>query len=206
MAVTFDLVHQQWIRKLIVLGAIVTAFLLAAFSRAISPEDSIMHEAVERSGIILILIAIVGRVWCSLYIGGRKLQTLVRKGPYSISRNPLYVFSAVAAFGVGAQLGSLTLAILAGAATLLIFYFVVRQEEQALTAHFSAEFAHYRARVPRFLPNLFLWREAETLTVHPALVRQTFLDACVFLLAAPAVKTIGYLQDGGYIVPFFNFY
>ena len=53
------------------------------------------HEAVETAGVLLIAIAILGRAWCTLYIGGRKAQELTDSGPYSLSRNPLYVFSFI---------------------------------------------------------------------------------------------------------------
>jgi len=40
-------------------------------------------------GCILVGIASLGRLWCSLYIAGYKNDTLVTLGPYSVSRNPL---------------------------------------------------------------------------------------------------------------------
>lgn len=68
---------------------------------------NVAHESVEDFGRVLIAICILGRCWCTLYIGGRKGETLVSVGPYSLCRNPLYFFSFVGAAGVGAQTGSL---------------------------------------------------------------------------------------------------
>ena len=44
------------------------------------------------AGMILVGIASLGRMWCSLYIAGYKDDKLVTDGPYSLCRNPLYFF------------------------------------------------------------------------------------------------------------------
>lgn len=206
MPVSFDLVRQQWQRKLIIVAAVMLALGAVMASRPISSEGSFLHEAVERCGLLLILVAIIGRTWCSMYISGRKLVSLVTLGPYSISRNPLYVFSSIAAFGVGAQVGSVVFAAICAAACLAIFRLVVTHEEQALTQLFPAEFRAYEARVPRFLPDPSLWRDAETLVVRPDRVQRTFWDATLFLVAAGAMKGIEALRDALAVGPFLHLY
>ena len=57
--------------------------------------------------------------------------------------------------------------------------------------------AAYAARVPRFWPRLSQWKEADELRVKPHLVRRTFLDACLFLLAVPAAYLLAWLQRLG---------
>jgi protein-S-isoprenylcysteine O-methyltransferase Ste14 len=206
MAIAFDLVGQQWQRKIIVVGAAAVGLAVLMAMQPASPEDGTWHEMVERSGIVFILIGILGRTWCAMYIGGNKLNRLVTEGPYSITRNPLYVFSAIAAFGLGAQLGSAVFALVCAAATIAIFALVISHEERALADRFPAEFARYRARVPRFAPNFRSWQEADTLLVRPALVRRTFFDATLFLLAAPALKGLESLRDAAHFDPLFRLY
>ncbi len=206
MAVALDLVGQQWQRKIIVLLAALVGIALLLMMRPVSPEDAAWHELIERTGIFLILVGILGRTWCSMYIGGSKLNRLVTEGPYSVTRNPLYVFSAIAAFGLGAQLGSVVYAFICAAATIAIFALVIRHEERALAERFPAEFASYKARVPRLAPNFCVWRDADTLLVRPALVRRTFWDASLFLLAVPALKGLESLRDSGLFKPFLWLY
>jgi protein-S-isoprenylcysteine O-methyltransferase Ste14 len=206
MPISFDLVGQQWQRKLIVVAAIAIGIGVVLTSRPFSPEGSLLHETVERSGLMMILIAIVGRTWCAMYIGGRKLSALVTDGPYSMSRNPLYVFSSIAAFGVGAQFGSIALAAICAIACLAIFRLVVSHEERALAMRFPSEFEAYQARVPRFLPDPCLWQDADTLLVRPALVNRTFRDAMLFLLAALAMKGVESLRDALPVTPLLHLY
>jgi protein-S-isoprenylcysteine O-methyltransferase Ste14 len=206
MAIAFDLVGQQWQRKIIVLVAALAGLAALMAMQPASPEDAAWHETVERSGIFFILVGILGRTWCAMYIGGNKLNRLVTEGPYSVTRNPLYVFSAIAAFGLGAQLGSVVFALVCAAATVAIFALVVSHEERALAERFPSDFALYRARVPRFAPYFRGWKDAETLLVRPALVRRTFWDATLFLLAAPGLKALESLRDAVPIAPILRLY
>ena len=70
------------------------------------------------SGLALVVLCITGRLWCILYVGNKKNLELVTRGPYSMTRNPLYFFSTLGAAGIGLMFGSLTVA-----ATLLLLSF-----------------------------------------------------------------------------------
>ena len=197
-----DIGAVQRIRKIVlfVLGAGALALLL--FGHSLWPDDVLhgMHENIEAIGLGLILLAIAGRTWCSLYIAGRKKETIVDVGPYSVCRNPLYLFSFFGAAGAGAQFGSFAAALAALLATVVVFTIVVRQEERFLAQKFGETYLAYKARVPRFLPNLRLWRHVQTLEVRPFMVMRTFADACVFLAAIPLAEGIEWLQ-GAQILP-----
>jgi protein-S-isoprenylcysteine O-methyltransferase Ste14 len=206
MAIAFDLVGQQWQRKIIVVAAAAVGVAVLISMRPVSPEGAYWHEAIERTGIVLIMVGIIGRTWCAMYIGGNKLNRLVTEGPYSLTRNPLYVFSAIAAFGLGAQLGSVVYALICAAATLVIFAVVINHEERALAERFPGEFAVYKARVPRLTPDFRGWQDADTLLVRPALVHRTFWDATLFLLAVPALKALEGLRDASLVAPLFRLY
>jgi protein-S-isoprenylcysteine O-methyltransferase Ste14 len=195
-AADIDLQALQRKRKLVLtLGGAVLLLLMLFTQSRWRTEAPHLYLAIAGAGLVLILVSIFGRTWCTLYIGGLKKRELVTAGPYSLVRNPLYVFSALGAAGIGAQTGSALLALLFAAGALAVFQVVARHEERFLAATFPADFAAYAARVPRFWPRLSQWREADELRVKPRLVRRTFLEACLFLLALPAAQLVTSLQQ-----------
>ena len=196
----FDIQRLQVIRKLALLVAIMAVTALALVTRSTWGEGD-FHEIVEAVGLGMIAICIVGRAWCSLYIGGRKKAEIVDRGPYSISRNPLYVFSFIGAFGIGAQTGSATLALLFLLVTAAVFWFTVQREEAWLLNAFGRPYADYKARVPRFGPDLSKWRDEGTLEIRPVFFLTTLRDGLVMLLAIPLFESIEKLQGIGWLAP-----
>lgn len=194
-----DLQKVQKIRKaaigLCLLGAVALTLVTASL------EGAGLHAGVEAFGLGLMVVAIVGRAWCSLYIGGRKKAEIVDRGPYSISRNPLYVFSYVGAFGIGAQTGSLMLGGLFLLLAMIVFHFTVKREEAWLGAAFGAPYHDYCARTPRFGPDFSKWRDAEVLEVRPQFFLMTLRDGLVFLLAIPIFEGIEAMQHMGWLQP-----
>jgi protein-S-isoprenylcysteine O-methyltransferase Ste14 len=188
--------YQHWRRIWLAAGIALLAALLLFVSTAWTDEPD---ELIEAFGVSLIGAAILGRLWCTLYIGGRKSDMVVTAGPYSIMRNPLYFFSTIGALGVGAQSGSLSVAVVFGMICAVAFQMVARREERFLAGQFGTEYQDYLARVPRFLPNIRLFRDEAVLTVHPKRIYVTFLDGLVFFAALPAFEGIEYLQESGAI-------
>ena len=202
-AASFDIQHVQRLRKVAMGLGIVAVVAVAVMTRS-QWGGGLVHEAIEALGLGLIALCIVGRAWCSLYIGGRKKAEIVDRGPYSVSRNPLYVFSFLGAFGVGAQTGSLTLAALFLMVTVLVFWFTVQREEAWLSEEFGAPYAVYVARTPRFGPDFSKWKDEEMLEIRPRFFLTTLLDGLVFLLAFPLFEGIDWLQRSGWLVPLFT--
>jgi hypothetical protein len=133
-------------------------------------------------------------VYCSLFIGGRKNDLVVRDGPFSVVRNPLYVFSFLAVVGIGLQSGMVTMLVLLVGGFLLYYPFVVRKEEAFLSHKFGEPYAEYMREVPRWLPNFELWREPDTMEVKLKFVLKTALDAAVFFLPLPLFQVLHLLQ------------
>lgn len=193
-----DLARLQRLRKLRLRVSAALFLLASLLVCSISAPRAAFHENVEGVGAVLIALAILGRTWCTLYIGGRKRQEIVDVGPYSLSRNPLYVFTLIGATGVGLCTGMISMGVLAFAAAFWVFSSVIAAEEVFLADRFGSGYADYRARVPRWLP-IGPWRGVEEVAIRPALVVTTFLEACLMLLAFPVLEWIDLLHAKGVI-------
>lgn len=162
------------------------------------------HQDVEVVGRVFLAICIVGRIWCSLYIGGRKNKELIVDGPYSVVRNPLYVFSFFGAAGAGAQSGSAIIAMATLLAAVVVFALVVRREEATLLRLMGEPYAAYMRRTPRFIPNLALWRPGAELRPDARRVLITLADSLVFLAAIPICEGLEQLQAAGLLTAWVN--
>ena len=200
----YGLGNYQQMRKLVLAVLVVVLFLALLFGQSTFPPDTPVHESIEMFGVLLIFLGIVGRLWATLYIGGRKSSEVVTGGPYSITRNPLYVFSTVAAAGVGAQIGSFSGIILFALLCAGAFHIVILREEKFLKEALGAPYAAYLARVPRFFPNLSLYQEGDTGSFKPRLLLTTLLDGLVFLVALPAFELIDGAQQSGMLPVWFT--
>jgi protein-S-isoprenylcysteine O-methyltransferase Ste14 len=194
-----DLATVQKIRKAAVLAGLVVLVGLSLVSQSVGGVDGAWHERVELAGFVAMIVSIVGRAWCSLYIGGRKKAEIVDRGPYSITRNPLYLFSFIGAFGIGAQSGSVTIALLFVVVALLVFSLTVQREEAFLAREFGETYLAYKARTPRFWPRFSLWRDEEQLMIRPSLFLLTIRDGLVFLLAIPLFELIDMGQSAHWL-------
>ncbi|WP_309086155.1 isoprenylcysteine carboxylmethyltransferase family protein [Chelativorans sp.] len=171
-----------------------------------SLHDDLGHERIESFGLAFILVGIGGRLWSILYIGGRKSAELVSTGPYSVTRNPLYFFSTIAAGGVGAQTGSLVIAGLSAAFCATAFYLVALREERHLKVMLGAPYLAYLKHVPRFLPNPRLFRDQVEVTFRPEIFNRTLLDGLVFLASIPFFELVEEGQEMGIIPVLFWFH
>ena len=174
----------QRIRKGVLLVAILAVIGLSLVTAPVL-TGATAHAIILGAGVIALVVAIVGRAWCSLYIGGRKKSEIVDRGPYSVSRNPLYVFSFLGAFGMGAQTGSLTFAGLFMAIAIAVFLATVRREEAWLLGTFGEDYRRYHGSTPRFWPRWSGWHDAPALTVAPEYFLTTLRDGSAMLLALP---------------------
>jgi protein-S-isoprenylcysteine O-methyltransferase Ste14 len=158
-----------------------------------------VHETLEIVGVAFLIVCICGRVWCSAYIGGRKNYELVKDGPFSIVRNPLYVFSFIGVTGIGLLTGMVTVTIFAQVVFVLFHHATILREESVLREAYGAAYQAYLDAVPRWVPRLSLWQEPDEIQVRPRFLYLTLRDIAWIVLLFPFVEAIDALQVAGHL-------
>lgn len=152
-------------------------------------------QLMEWTGFFLVCICVLGRSYCSMFIGGLKNEQVVRQGPFSIVRNPLYVFSFIGVIGIGLQSGRFSIMLFLVLVFMVYYRFVVAREEAFLTDRFGDAYRKYVNEVPRWFPKLSLWSEPAEVVVRPVFIRNTMRDGLLFFLAWPILETLETMQN-----------
>jgi protein-S-isoprenylcysteine O-methyltransferase Ste14 len=148
-------VAESWMfrrRDLLGILCLVPLSMLVLFSRPWAPEGSLLDAAADGIGWSCLVLYVVLRVWATLFAGGKKDRVLQTQGPYSITRNPLYLGSLFLALAVCGFAQSFTLLI--GVAAVFVLYArgVIAAEERILLQLFPEEYPAYQRRTPRLFP------------------------------------------------------
>ncbi len=177
--------------------AAAVVFLGLLFLAPVWGRHGVVAEVLRWSGYLALIVGVMGRVWCAAYIGGRKGRVIVDVGPYSVTRNPLYVFSFVGLAGIGLVSGMLTVTAVLALAFAVYYRGVVAGEERFLADRHAEEFGEYVKRVPRWIPRPALYREADEPMGLPRNVLITIRESSAFFVVLPLFALIAWLQDAG---------
>ena len=82
---------------------------------------------------------------------GRPTTTIVARGPYRFTRNPMYLAMAVGYLGVSLLLNNVWAIVLLPVVLFAVDRFVIRREERYLAAKFGEDYRSYCARVRRWI-------------------------------------------------------
>lgn len=180
--------------------------LILVFSRSGWEENGVLTTVLFLIGTIMVGIATVGRLWCTIYISGYKTSTLITVGPYSICRNPLYFFSFIGIVGLGFNTETIILPLVAALAFTLYYPSVINQEERKLREKHGQVFETYFSRVPKILPSLSLLDEPETYMIRPVAFRRRLFDSLWFVWGIGIIEIIEGLHECGVLVALFKLY
>jgi protein-S-isoprenylcysteine O-methyltransferase Ste14 len=175
-------------------------YLLVLAAVATSDGRSIAGAAAwsaQALGFVLVGGAVLGRLWTTLFIAGRKGSELVVDGPYARSRHPLYFWSIVAALGIGLSTRSIVLTLLLPLAIGVGAAIAARREDAAFLSSHDTAWRGYRDTVPAFWPISSQNPLPDVVAVPTRIYRRAFLDAASFLGLWLCVTLIDALHAGG---------
>ncbi|MDO8587608.1 MAG: isoprenylcysteine carboxylmethyltransferase family protein [Armatimonadota bacterium] len=187
------------VRRRIKIGQalILPSLFIVLFVRHPWPEGSYIDFALDTIGYALLLAGVLGRLWCTLYIGGRKQSTLQQTGPYSMVRHPLYVCNLLIALGICVLSQNLILLALVLAYFVWQYRTTIRFEEAELARIFEEEHAQYTKSVPCFIPKVSALRFDPPETVNLKPLKSEVVRAGVFLSLVPLFHLLSLLQENG---------
>lgn len=131
---------------------LLVAWIGAGFSPTFAQAGSLSAILADYFGWLMFFGGLCLRFWSTRFIGGRKSREVVCYGPYSLTRNPLYVGTFMMILSLAFLLKSPTFA---AATAIVIAYYcvaVVPLEERLLRHHFGTVYVNYCQNVPRWFP------------------------------------------------------
>lgn len=180
-----DLTFRMKPRKLRLLASKVLGSMILVFaflSHDLYKDGALPELAFRSVALLLLFSSALGRCWTTAYISGKKGTVLVREGPYSMVRNPLYFFSFLGYLAAGLAFQSFVIT----AALVIVFFAThwhnILHEERWLRQSFGQEFDEYCKVVPRFLPKPWLLTNPSPISVAPARFSRTVLESSLLSL------------------------
>ena len=173
---------------------------------ALERRSPIIAESLYALATLLVGIAAMGRLWCSVYIAGHKKKSLITLGPYSLCRNPLYFFSFLGAIGVGFATETFTIPAIVAVTFAAYYPRVIRKEEEEMASLHGAAYDHYTQTVPRFFPQLLEVTEISASTSSPILMRHQLASAVWFVWFLGIAELVEACHNAHYLPVWISIY
>ncbi len=142
------------------------------------------------SGMILMVLGSIGRIWASLFIEGHKTKKVITDGPYSLIRHPLYLFSLMILLSLFLAIKSVFIGLYLLTMFILFHIPTVLNEERVLTELHGGDYMQYKNRVSRFIPNIFIYKKVEKdtyLDIRLQRVQQVMIEAVLLIILYEAI-------------------
>ena len=157
-------------------------------------------------GWLFVGVGAMGRIWCSIYISGYKNNKLVMEGPYSLCRNPLYLFSYLGGVGIMFLTETFLFPLIFTVYFLIYYHYVISQEEKFLSKKYGMKYLAYMDRIPRFIPSFKKYTEPECYQISPKHFRIFLVQVVWFFWIAALVQLFEKLRLLGVIPSIFRWF
>ncbi|MFO0794892.1 MAG: isoprenylcysteine carboxylmethyltransferase family protein [Candidatus Brocadiaceae bacterium] len=120
------------------------------FSSPFIAENSLTDFITDVLGWFCFGLYVTFRIWATLYVGGRKDKELQTQGPYSVTRNPLYLGTFCFALSISFFLESISLVVATILAIAIYSRWVIATEEEVLSENFWGHFFKFMSKTPAY--------------------------------------------------------
>jgi len=170
-----------------------------------SLKNAILGEVLYFIGTIMVAVGVLGRVWCLSYIAGNKRNIVIQHGPYSLCRNPLYLFGLIGAIGIGLTTKTIALPLIIFIVFVTYYPFVVKKEENDLRLKFGTEFENYMNKTTsRIIPSFQNYADLERTKINLRSFRKGVFDLFYFIIPLGIFPFIEFLHGMG-AIPYFYY-
>jgi protein-S-isoprenylcysteine O-methyltransferase Ste14 len=171
--------------------------LVGIFCSTTFAANSPWHQAMQMAGYLLVVTCAIGRIYSSAFIGGIKNESLITWGPYSICRNPLYLFSLLGAAGIGLMSTSIIAFVVITVGFFVIYRGLIKREEGFLKKKFAASYKTYAETTPRLWPSFKNYNSPKELPMQPKYLNKAVFDAIWWFAPLPIFELADYLRSVG---------
>ena len=187
-------------------GVIVLAYYLLGTSFW-SLKKPLLGEALFLVGTIMVGAGVLGRAWCLSYIAGNKRNMVIQHGPYSLCRNPLYLFSFIGAVGIGLATKTFIFPLIICLVFAIYYPFVIRKEENELKLKFGTEFEKYMEKTRnRIVPSFENYVDLERAEVNLRSFRKGLFELIFFIIPLGLFPVVEAFHTTGLLPFYYNIY
>ena len=161
-------------------------------------KNSTLHFALEFFGFAFLLSGVIGRIWSSLYIEGKKTNILVTDGIYSVCRNPLYFFSFILLIGFFLLIKSIIISVVSMMLLLIIYPKTIKHEEDKLLKIHGQVYSDYILKTPKLIPNFLLFKRSSSnklINVNIKKVENVLVESFGFILFFELIRLVDYFHE-----------
>jgi protein-S-isoprenylcysteine O-methyltransferase Ste14 len=185
-------------------GVIVFGYYLLGASYW-SLQDALVGDALFFLGTVMVGVGVLGRAWCLSYIGGNKRNMVIQHGPYSLCRNPLYLFSFIGAIGIGLATKTFVFPLIVLAVFVIYYPLVIKKEEAELKLKFGVQFEDYMKKTrSRIIPSFRGYTGLERTEINLRSFRKGVFELIFFIIPLGIFPFLETLHAMG-SVPFFYY-
>lgn len=159
-----------------------------------SLQNSLLGNSLFFIGTVMVGAGVLGRAWCLSHITGNKRNMVIQHGPYSLCRNPLYLFSFTGAVGIGLATKTFAFPVVILIVFVIYYPLVIKKEEAELKLKFDTEFETYMKKIKsRIIPSFRSYKGQERTEINLRSFRKGIFELIYFIISIgifPIVETL----------------